>query len=207
MIKETVNSILKSLENSKVNKINGNIYQSLENVFDNEFKNELMETIQQENNFVVEHLQKKQARVKLKHDNVLQKKLKIIFSHSSIKHFIETNYEMKVGDIVPSVWIDSEGYNLPRHIDDGSIAVAMQIYLGTANRLGTELYADMESTKPLATFGYKTNNGYVMLNCDKSFHQTEGTVPAGFKRPSVYIRFRKADYNLKNYENHVYYKA
>lgn len=207
MIKETVNSILKSLENSKVNKINGNIYQSLENVFDDDFKNELMETIQQENNFVAEHLQKNQARVKLKHDNVLQKKLKIIFSHSAIKNFIETNYEMKVGDIVPSVWIDSEGYTLPRHIDDGSIAIAMQIYLGTADGLGTQLYADMKSIEPLITFDYKINCGYVMLNCDKSFHQTEGTVPYGFKRPSVYVRFRKSDYNIKDYKENVYYKA
>lgn len=207
MISKTVNSIVRSLENSKVNKVSGNIYQSLEDVFDNEFKKELLETIEQENDFVIEHLQKNQARVKLKHDNVLLKKLKIIFSHSLIKKFIETNYEMKVGDIVPSVWIDSEGYNLPRHIDDGSIAVAMQIYLGTADKLGTQLYADMESTKPLATFDYKMNNGYVMLNCDKSFHQTEGTVSKGFKRPSVYVRFRKSDYTIKDYKENVYYQA
>jgi len=207
MIKETVNSIIKSLENSKVHKGNGHIYQSLENVFDEEFKNELLDTIEQENNFTVEHLQKKQARIKLKHNNPLQNKLKIIFSHSQIKKFIQESYDIKVGDVVPSVWIDSEGYNLPRHVDDGSIAVAMQIYLGTARKLGTQLYTDMESTDPLATFEYKMNCGYMMLNCNTSFHQTEGTVPEGFKRPSVYIRFRKADYNIKDYKDNVYYKA
>ena len=207
MIKETVNSILRSLENSKVNRINGNIYQSLENVFDNTFVNEILDTVNQEENFVVEHLQKKQARVKLKYDNILQNKLKIIFSHLSIKKFIEKNYDMKVGDVVPSVWIDSEGYHIQRHTDDGSIAVAMQVYLKTAKRLGTQIYADMDSVDPLVTFDYKLNCGYVMLNCDKSFHQTEGTVPAGFKRPSVYIRFRKADYNTKDYKENVYYRA
>jgi hypothetical protein len=207
MIKETVNSILRSLENSKVNKINGNIYQSLENVFDDTFVNEILDTVNQEENFVAEHLQKKQARVKLKHDNILQNKLKIIFSHSPIKKFIEKNYDMNVGDVVPSVWIDSEGYYIPRHTDDGSIAVAMQIYLGSAKGLGTQLYRDMESTEPLVTFDYKINCGYVMLNCDRSFHQTEGIVPYGFKRPSVYVRFRKADYNMKDYKENVYYKA
>lgn len=207
MIKKTVSSIIKSLENSKVHKGNGHIYQNLENVFDEEFKNELLDTIGKENNFTVEHLQKNQARVKLKHDNVLQNKLKIIFSHSQIKKFIQKNYDMNVGEVVPSVWIDSEGYNLPRHTDDGSIAVAMQIYLGTAQNLGTQLYTDMESNEPLATFDYKSNCGYVMLNCDTSFHQTEGTVPAGFKRPSVYVRFRKADYNLKDYKENVYYRS
>ena len=207
MIKETVSSIIKSLENSKVHKGNGHIYQNLENVFDEEFKNELLDSIGQKNNFTVEHLQKNQARVKLKHDNVLQNKLKIIFSHSQIKKFIQKNYDINVGDVVPSVWIDSEGYNLPRHTDDGSIAVAMQIYLGTARNLGTQLYTDMESKEPLASFEYKSNCGYVMLNCDTSFHQTEGTVPAGFKRPSVYVRFRKADYNLKDYKENVYYRS
>lgn len=207
MIKETANFIIESLENSKVHKINGNIYQSLENVFDEEFKNELLSVIDQEDSFTVEHLQKNQARVKLKHHNPMQSKLKIIFSHSSIKKFIETNYEIKVGDIIPSVWIDSEGYNLPRHTDDGSIAVALQVYLGTASGQGTQLYTDMESKDPLVTFDYKMNCGYVMLNCDRSFHQTEGTVPNGFTRPSVYIRFRKADYNIKDYRDHVYYKA
>lgn len=207
MIKQTVNSILESLENSKVNKTNGNIYQSLENVFDEQFVNELLQVIEKENQFTVEHLQKNEARVKLRHDHVLQNKLKIIFSHALIKQFIEANYDMKVGDIIPSVWIDSEGYNLPRHVDDGSIAVALQIYLGTANQLGTQLYPDMESKDPIATFDYKLNCGYVMLNCDKSFHQTEGTVPAGFKRPSVYVRFRKADYNIKDYTENVYYRS
>ena len=198
---------MESLENSTVHKGNGHTYQSLENIFDEQFLNEALDTTAQENNFTPEHLQKNQARVKLKHDNTLQNKLKIIFSHSQIKQFIQTNYNLDVGDVVPSVWIDSEGYTLPRHVDDGSIAVAMQIYLGTARNLGTQLYTDMESTEPLATFEYKTNCGYAMLNCDTSFHQTEGTVPAGFKRPSVYIRFRKADYNIKDYRDHVYYKA
>lgn len=198
---------MKSLEKSKVNVPNGNIYQYLEDVFDDKFKEEILGTLKQENQFVAEHLQRKQARVKLKHDNLLQNKLKIIFSHSNIKKFIEKNYNMKVGDVIPSVWIDTEGYNLPRHIDDGSIAVSMQIYLGTHKGLGTQIYPDMESTEPLATFDYVSNNGYVMLNCDRSFHQTEGTVPAGVKRYSVYIRFRKADYNMKDYKENVYYRA
>ena len=204
MIKETVNSIIKSLENSKVNRINGNTYQSLENVFDEKFLDELKEAVRDEENFESEHRQFTRPRKKLKQDHIINKKLILIFSHTAIKNFVEKNYDIKVGNIVPSVWIDYEGYFLERHTDDYSIGVAMQIYLDTKENLGTQIYKDMESTDPIETFHYELNKGYVMINNDKSYHQTEGTVPANYARPSVYVRFRKEDYNVEDYKDHVY---
>lgn len=204
MIKETINSIIKSLENSKVCRVHGNIFQTLETVFDENFLNELKEAIADEKNFEPEHRQFTRPRKKLRQDHTINKKLILIFSHTSIRNFIEKNYDIKVGNIVPSVWIDYEGYFLERHTDDHSIGVAMQVYLDTKENLGTQIYKDMESLEPIETFHYTLNNGYVMINNDQSYHQTEGTVPANYTRPSVYVRFRKADYNVEDYKNHVY---
>mgnify|MGYP004028295741 FL=1 len=82
-------------------------------------------------------------------------------------------------------WIDGEGYFLEPHIDNESIKLSLQIYLGE-DQPGTVLFDNNESLK---TFHFKNDCGYAMLLNDNTVHGLEHPVMRDGRR-SIYVRYQ-----------------
>ena len=74
------------------------------------------------------------------------------------------------------------------HTDDPSIKLAVQIYLGEGQNVGTCLFDNNENI--LDRFEYKFNCGYALLNNKASLHGLADKVPNnGNLRKSIYARY------------------
>jgi hypothetical protein len=97
-----------------------------------------------------------------------------------------------------SIWKDTAGYEIGWHTDNPDIDVAMQIYLFGDGKLGTTfLINEQEFVVPGVH-----NSGYVACYSDRPrlSHRSQGTVPAGQIRYSLYViwsRFPKHDPNAQ----------
>jgi hypothetical protein len=105
--------------------------------------------------------------------------------NNKITSALERKFSTKLKFSSVDYWIDSEGYFLSPHVDDTSIKLSVQIYLGS-NQPGTIL---TENGKPIKTFNFKDNCGYAMLLNKKTFHGLEYPVRQGGRR-SIYARYQ-----------------
>jgi hypothetical protein len=74
---------------------------------------------------------------------------------------------------------------LKPHTDDSRIKLAIQIYLGEDENVGTALFN--KDNNVLKTFEYKLNSGYALLNTKNSFHGVDKIEKDG--RISLYVRY------------------
>jgi len=114
------------------------------------------------------------------------KKLKIFFMHSKITNVLAKKFNTELQFDSVDIWIDKPGYYLEPHIDDLRIKLAIQIYLGEDENVGTALFD--KDNNVLKTFEYKLNSGYALLNTNESLHGTTTEVKTGL-RNSMYVRF------------------
>jgi hypothetical protein len=73
-------------------------------------------------------------------------------------------------------------------VDNQSIALSLQIYLGKEQHPGTTLYQSENHTEYFDIFPYEFNCGYSMLNTNTSYHGLEYEVTDGLRK-SLYVRF------------------
>ena len=136
------------------------------------------------------------------------KELRLFFSNSKITLALENKFNTKLKFGSLDLWFDyfrkdNELNELEPHIDHNSIKLAIQIYLGEEENVGTSLYADSGETvlyenskklkwdpdrKPIHTFEYICNNGYALLNTEASWHGIHERVKKN-TRKSLYIRY------------------
>jgi hypothetical protein len=73
----------------------------------------------------------------------------------------------KLGYLTPTpfntvYWIDQPGFSTGIHQDNPAIFASMQVYLGTADELGTQ-FVDSKN-HAVFTVPYKKNSGYLLIN-------------------------------------------
>ena len=124
-------------------------------------------------------------RKRLSYNEILSKKLHIFFMNSKITKALENKFLTKLKFTSVDCWIDDKDYFLSPHVDDDSIKLSLQIYIGE-NHPGTVLF---DNNERLHTFTFENNCGYAMLLNDKTFHGLEYPVKSN-GRKSVYVRYQ-----------------
>lgn len=187
MLDSSIKFVVQSIENSPLIKKNKIFYQKFTGMFDDNLVNHINNTV---NSLKTKQLHNQYAvpRKKSIDSEKLVKELKIIFSHSSIRAVLEKKYNQKFKLNSCDFWYDTKGYFLPPHIDNDSIKLSLQIYLGEDTQPGTVLFDDLNSENYFDIFPFRFNSGYAMLHDDNSFHGLEYPVKEGVRK-SLYIRF------------------
>jgi hypothetical protein len=92
------------------------------------------------------------------------------------------------------LWLDLPGYQVTPHYDTPSFEYAVQIYVPNPNHffemLGTCVYIDTAVRSPLFEIHYRPNRGYLIDRTDSVRHGVHHTIPAEFRRQSVYLRYQ-----------------
>jgi len=121
----------------------------------------------------------------MSYNEVFSKQLHIFFMNKNITGALQEKFFTKLKFTSADYWIDNKDYFLSQHVDNDSIKLSLQIYLG-ADQPGTVLY---DNNKPFKTFDFKNDCGYAMLLNDKTFHGLEHPVKQNGRR-SIYIRYQ-----------------
>ena len=137
-------------------------------------------------NFVKLEKQVDRPRHRVDYNDNVMKKLKIFFMHSAITNALSKKFNTNLRFDSVDIWQDDQGYYLGPHTDDSRIKLALQIYLGNDNNVGTSLFD--KDDKILKTFEYKFNSGYALLNNEVSRHGT--TKVTNGLRKSMYVRYQ-----------------
>jgi hypothetical protein len=110
----------------------------------------------------------------------------------SLKLGIDYNY------IGVTLWEDTEGYSIPKHVDNSSFNAAMQIYLPTFDEdMNIASYNALPNTGTIFYDGIQEyqipfipNTGYFCTNSQSITHSSGDPVKAGHVRRSLYIYFK-----------------
>ena len=85
-------------------------------------------------------------------------------------------------------WLDYEGFDCPRHLDNEGVDYVMQIFLSDATKeLGTVFYENDQVRK---AFDFTKNTGYIMFNNKGQTHGMEQKVPKDVQRLTSYSYFQ-----------------
>ena len=187
MFNDSINFVSQSIEKSPLINNKDIIYQKYQNFLDNTLINHIDSEIESLNRSKLEN-QMTLPRERADYNQQLLTELKIIFSHSSIRQALQKKYNKQLKVQSVDVWFDSKGYFLSPHVDNHSIVLSLQIYLGRDRQPGTTLYRSEHDTKYFDIFPYERNCGYSMLNTTTSYHGLEYKVTSGVRK-SLYVRF------------------
>ena len=184
MFNLSTQEVVLSIENSPLTKLNGIVYQEYHNFLGNsvlkELKNlENLNLVKLEKQFDV-------PRRRVDYNNDLIKKLKIFFMNSKITNALAKKFNTELQFDSVDIWIDKPGYYLKPHTDDSRIKLAIQIYLGEDENVGTALFD--KDNNVLKTFEYKLNSGYALFNNKVGWHGPSTKVENG-TRKSMYVRY------------------
>ena len=114
--------------------------------------------------------------------------------YDSRKRDIGKSTGLDITKIDTRFWLDYEGFDCQRHIDNEGVDYVMQIFLSEApTNLGTVFYEDDQVRK---AFEFTKNSGYIMFNNKVQTHGMEQKVPKDVQRLTSYSYFqtRKANY-------------
>jgi hypothetical protein len=188
MFNSNIKFLVQSIEKSMVIEKNNIFYQKFNNFFDRE----MLEHI----NLQIDSLEKEKLmnqtdieREKSKDSERLIKELMILFSHSAVRNCLGQKYKMDFRLSSLDIWYDYPGYFLSPHVDNDSIKMSIQIYLGKDKQPGTVLFDSLDATKHFDKFEFNYNSGYSMLHSGSSFHGVEYPVKQGVRK-SLYVRYR-----------------
>ena len=131
--------------------------------------------------------QENHPRKRLSYNEKLSKQLHVFFMNSKITNALAKKFNTNLRFDSVDIWQDELGYYLEPHTDDSRIKLALQIYLGNDNNVGTSLFD--KDDKILKTFEYKFNSGYALLNNEVSRHGTATKVTNGLRK-SMYVRYQ-----------------
>ena len=121
----------------------------------------------------------------MSYNELFSKQLHIFFMNKNITDALQEQFSTKLKFSSADYWVDNKDYFLSPHVDNVSIKLSLQIYLGD-DQPGTVLYNNNE---PFKTFDFKNDCGYAMLLNDKTFHGLEYPVKQDGRR-SIYVRYQ-----------------
>jgi hypothetical protein len=98
--------------------------------------------------------------------------LHIFFMNGKLTKALENKFSTDLKFNSVDYWIDDKDYFLPPHVDNDSIKLSLQIYIGE-DHPGTTLY---DHNRPIKTFDFKNDSGYAMLLNSSTFHGLEYSV-------------------------------
>src|SRR6056300_1641006 len=124
-------------------------------------------------------------RKRMSYHETKAKKLRIFFMNKHITNALQEKFSTSLTFNSVDYWIDDKDYFLSPHVDDESIKLSLQIYIGE-NQPGTVLF---DNNERLHTFTFENDCGYAMLLNDKTFHGLEYPVKSN-GRKSVYVRYQ-----------------
>ena len=182
MFNLSTQEVVLSIEKTPLVKLNRHVYQEFSNFFGNtdifnlDFANTELEKLENQTKF---------PRKRLSYNDTFSKQLHIFFMSNKITKALEEKFETELHFKSVDYWIDGEGYFLEPHIDNESIKLSLQIYLGE-DQPGTVLFDNNESLK---TFHFKNDCGYAMLLNDNTVHGLEHPVRRDGRR-SIYVRYQ-----------------
>jgi|MDTA01.2.fsa_nt_gb hypothetical protein len=189
MFNLSTQEVVLSIEKSPLLVKEGIYYQHYQNFFGNDIlKNlESVENLRTEEfSYSGQHVIP--GRQLIDYSETAIKKMKILFSNEKITKSLENKFDTKLKFGSVDVWTDKPGYFMAPHTDDPSIKLAVQIYLGEGQNVGTCLFDNNENI--LDRFEYKFNCGYALLNNKASLHGLADKVPNnGNLRKSIYARY------------------
>ena len=182
MFNLSTQEVVSSIEKTPLVKLNNHYYQEFNNFFGNTDSFDIDHTL-----LLFDRLENQNdlARKKISYSEVLSKKLHIFFMNSKITEALEKKFSTDLQFNSVDYWIDNKNYFLPPHVDNDSIKLSLQIYLGD-NQPGTTLY---DAGKPVKTFQFKNDCGYAMLLNSNTFHGLEYPVKSD-GRKSIYVRYQ-----------------
>ena len=183
MFNLSTQEVVLSIEKTPVIKEKQFVYQHYHNFFGN-----LQELKLDIGNLNFDRLENQEnyPRKRLSYNEKLSKQLHIFFMNSKITNALAKKFNIDLRFKSVDIWIDNKNYELLPHIDNDSIKLALQIYLGN-NHPGTSLYQNKDDKTSFYTFKFKENHGYAMLLNDKTFHGVDKIEKDG--RISLYARY------------------
>jgi hypothetical protein len=129
--------------------------------------------------------QEKLPRKRMSYNEERSKQLTVFFMNSKITNALQNKFSTELKFSSVDYWIDDKGYFLPSHVDNNTIKLSLQIYIGE-DHPGTVLF---DKDKKVYVFPFKNNSGYAMLLNSKTFHGLEYPVKRN-GRKSVYVRYQ-----------------
>jgi len=91
-----------------------------------------------------------------------------------------------------SMWVDLPGYTISPHYDIDAFEHAVQIYMTDPSKnfemMGTAFY--LNNKQLMFEIPYRRNSGYLIDTAQSILHGLHHSIPPGFLRYSVYMRFR-----------------
>lgn len=187
MSQYNVDFLVQSIQNSMVNVKNGCFYQKFVQFFPADFLKKLV-TIPSDTKLTKLEHQEHRPRLRVDYDEMISRELNLLFKSSKITEALSKKYNTILNPGTADIWFDYAGYNLSPHRDDPRVKLALQIYFGSGDNPGTVLYDGEQEPQVIESFKYGVNCGYSLLNNDKSWHGTNGSVTNN-TRKSVYIRY------------------
>lgn len=187
MTNDSINFLVRSIEKSSLIERNNIFYQKFTDFFDNSMVNRIegdIDSVKKENL----GNQQDKPRQKSLDSEKLVREMKIVFSHRAIRESLESKYKQNFKLASVDFWYDTAGYFLPSHIDNDSIRLSLQIYLGNDEQPGTVLFDSVGAKNYFDIFPFMFNGGYSMLHNGHSFHGLEYPVKKGIRK-SLYVRF------------------
>ena len=146
MFNLSTQEVVLSIEKSPLLVKEGIYYQHYQNFFGNDIlKNlESVENLRTEEfSYSGQHVIP--GRQLIDYSETAIKKMKILFSNEKITKSLENKFDTKLKFGSVDVWTDKPGYFMAPHTDDPSIKLAVQIYLGEGQNVGTCLFDNNEN--------------------------------------------------------------
>jgi len=182
MLHLSTQEVVLSIENTKIQEENNHVYQHYHSFFGN------TDTFDLDFGDVIFNQWKNQAQIlrkRMSYNELFSKQLHIFFMNKNIIDALQEKFSTALQFSSVDYWIDNKDYFLSPHVDNDSIRLSLQIYLGD-DQPGTVLY---DNNKPFKTFDFKNDCGYAMLMNDKTFHGLEYPVKQNSRR-SIYVRYQ-----------------
>ena len=207
MFNLSTQEVVLSIEKTPVIVKNKIVYQEYENFFGNLVIEKIKNGIK-ELKMVKLESHENENRWRVDYGETIFKELHLFFANSKITSALENKFNTKLKFSSLDLWFDhfreeDELNELEPHTDHDSIKLAIQIYLGEEENVGTSLYANSgeiilyenskklkwdPDRKPIHTFKYNCNNGYALLNTEASWHGIHERVKKN-TRKSLYVRY------------------
>jgi len=182
MFNLSTQDVVSSIEKTPIIKKGNFLYQHYHNFFGN--TNFFLSNIEAVTFEKLEN-QEDLPRKRMSYNETTAKQLEIFFMNRHITDTLREKFSTSLTFKSVDYWVDDKDYFLPPHVDDDSIKLSLQIYIGE-DHPGTVLF---DNNEKLYTFGFRNNSGYAMLLNDKTFHGLEYPVQRD-GRKSIYVRYQ-----------------
>ena len=182
MFNLSTQDVVSSIEKTPIINKGDFVYQHYHDFFGN---NDLISSDLQGVSFEKLQDQENLPRKRMSYVEEKAKQLTMFFMNSSITNALQDKFMIKLKFSSVDYWVDDIGYFLPPHVDNDSIKLSLQIYLGDGHP-GTVLF---NNAKKVHTFQFENNSGYAMLLNGRTFHGLEYPVKRN-GRKSVYVRYQ-----------------